>query len=175
MFARGGGPYNRETVTVLRVLSEPDRLDAPARGKLAEALTAAVLDVEVGGDNPVARRGIMVLFEDVERGRWAVGGRFDDEFATPGGRLLVMAQVMEGPWTRERRRALLERLAGALAGALGLDAAALASTWVLLQEIDEGSWGAFGGAISILDLVEPAGFAAEQRGDIERRVPRTPR
>ena len=58
-------------MTVLRVYSEEGTLDDGSRSALAEALTAAVLDVEVGSDNPLARTGIMVLFDEVRPGRWA--------------------------------------------------------------------------------------------------------
>ena len=63
-------------MTVVRVISEPGRLDDASRAKLAESLTSAVLDIEVGSDNPAARRGIMVLFIEQPAERWAVGGRF---------------------------------------------------------------------------------------------------
>ncbi|MCI0849940.1 MAG: tautomerase family protein, partial [Chloroflexi bacterium] len=73
-------------MTVVRVISEPGRLDDASRAKLAESLTSAVLDVEVGSDNPAARRGIMVLFHEQPAERWAVGGRFDDTHVAGAGR-----------------------------------------------------------------------------------------
>lgn len=159
-------------MTVLRVISEPGRLDAGTRERFAEALTATVLHVEVGSDNPVARTGIMVLFDEVPKDRWAVGGRLDDKYVSKGGRLLILAQAMQGVWTEERRKALIEGFSQAVCSTLGLDASprTLGSTWVLFHEIPDGSWGAFGSAISIRALIEPAGFGAAQREDIERTV-----
>ncbi len=63
-------------MTVVRIVSEPGRLGEEQRAELAESLTKAVLDVEVGSDNEVARRGIMVLFDEQSSDTWAVGGRF---------------------------------------------------------------------------------------------------
>ena len=154
-------------MTVVRVISEPGRLDDASRAKLAESLTSAVLDVEVGSDNPAARRGIMVLFHEQPAERWAVGGRFDDTHVAGGGRLLITTQAMEGVWTADRRRQLIERYYQALSGALdiGSDRSLLGSCWVLFSQIEDGSWGAFGGALRLLDILAPAGFAEEQSAD----------
>lgn len=161
-------------MTVVRVVSEPGRFDAERRAELAEALTKAVLDIEVGSDNEVARRGIMVLFDEQSSDRWAVGGRFDDRYVASGGRILIRTQVMEGVWTAQRRRALIARISAAIASTLGIgeDRAALATCWVLFDTIDDGSWGAMGGPISLLDLLEPGGFAAEQAADARSELTR---
>ena len=161
-------------MTVLRVISEPGKFDEATRATLAEALTMAVLDVEVGSDNEVARRGIMVLFDEQPASAWAVGGRFDDRYVAPGGRILVRAQVMDGVWTSARRTQLIERISKAIAAALGLgeDRGALASCWVLFDTIDDGSWGAMGGPISLLDLLEPGRFAEAQAADARRTLER---
>ena len=152
-------------MTVVRVISEPGRFDDASRGKLAESLTSAVLEVEVGSDNAAARRGIMVLFDEHPAERWAVGGRFDDTHVAGGGRLLIMTQAMEGVWTAERRKQLIERYYEALCDALDLDRSLLGSCWVLFSEIEDGSWGAFGGALRLLDILAPGGFAEEQSAD----------
>ena len=154
-------------MTVVRVISEPGRLDDAGRGRLAESLTRAVLDVEVGSDNPAARSGIMVLFHEQPAERWAVGGRFDDTHVAGGGRLLITTQAMEGVWTAERRKQLIERYYQALCDALDLDRSLLGSCWVLFSQIEDGSWGAFGGALRLLDILAPAGFAEEQTADAQ--------
>ncbi len=161
-------------MTVVRVVSEPGRIDEEQRAELAESLTIAVLDVEVGSDNEVARRGIMVLFDEQPSDVWAVGGRFDDRYVSSGGRILIRTQVMDGVWTAQRRRALIERFSEAVAATIGVgeDRAALGTCWVLFDTIDDGSWGAFGGPISLLDLVEPGGFAAEQAADARNELNR---
>ncbi len=154
-------------MTVVRVISEPGRFDDTSRGKLAESLTSAVLDVEVGSDNPAARSGIMVLFHEHPTERWAVGGRFDGTHVAGGGRMLITTQAMEGVWTEERRKQLIERYYEALCDALDLgpDRSLLGSCWVLFSQIEDGSWGAFGGALRLLDILAPGGFADEQSAD----------
>lgn len=161
-------------MTVVRVISEPGRLDDTSRSKLAESLTRAVLDVEIGSDNPAARRGIMVLFDEQPAERWAVGGRFDDAHVAGGGRLLITTQAMEGVWTEERRKQLIERYYEALSEALGLgpDRSLLGSCWVLFSQIEDGSWGAFGGALRLLDILAPGGFAEEQTADARELLTR---
>ena len=161
-------------MTVVRVVSEPGRFNEEHRAELAESLTKAVLDVEVGSDNEVARRGIMVLFDEQPSDTWAVGGRFDDRYVASGGRILIRTQVMDGVWTAQRRRALIERFSAAVASTIGTgeDRAALATCWVLFDTIDDGSWGALGGPISLLDLLEPGGFAAEQAADARKELAR---
>ena len=151
-------------MTVVRVLSEPGRLNDDAREKLAEALTSVVLDVEVGSDNAAARTGIMVLLEEQPTNRWAVGGRFDDRHVSKGGRLLVTTQVMAGVWTEPRRRQLIQRFCEAISEALdfGNDRSLMGSCWILLEQIENGSWGAYGGPLNLLDILEPAQFAPEQ-------------
>ncbi len=159
-------------MTVVRVLSEPGRLNDDAREKLAEALTSVVLDVEVGSDNSLARGGIMVLFEEQPTNRWAVGGRFDDRYVSKGGRLLVITRVMAGVWTPPRRRQLIERFSAAISEALdfGSDRSLLGSCWILLEQIENGSWGAYGGPLSLLDLLEPAQFAPEQTASAREQL-----
>ncbi len=151
-------------MTVVRVLSETGRLAEEARNELAESLTKAVLDVEAGADNAGARRGVMVLFDEAPASRWAVGGRFDDTHVSSAGRLLLTVQAMEGVWSAERRRQLIERFSGAISDALklGADRSQLGSCWILFSEIEEGSWGAFGAPISLLDLLEPLGFTPDR-------------
>lgn len=157
-------------MTVVRVLSEPGRLDDAVRGDLAESLTKAVLDVEVGNDSPVVRPGVMVLFNEKETNQWAVGGRFDETYVAGGGRLLVTVQAMEGVWSKERRAQLLERISGAVRDALRLgdDRSVLGTCWILFSEISEGSWGAFGGPLSLLDLLEPGGFTGDRAWDARK-------
>lgn len=158
-------------MTVLRVVTESERLTEAQRTELAESLTAAVLDVEVGVDNPVGRTGVMVLFDEIARGRWAVGGHFDDSFVSPPGRMLIEARVMEGVWTPERRSALLLRFYDAVAKAFGVPRdAAFGTCWVLFQQIEDGGWGALGRPLSITDILSPAGFTADRQEDARRRV-----
>lgn len=144
------------------------RLGDAARGELAEALTAATLDVEVGADTDAVRPGIMVLFEEIEKGRWAVGGKFDDTYAGSGGRILITLDAMEGVWTGARRKALIERYSEAVASAVGVDGP-IPSSWVIVREIRDGSWGAMGTAVTIENFL-PLGFTDDRARDARQTV-----
>jgi len=135
---------------------------------LAEALTGVTLAVEVGADTDAVRPGIMVLFEEVERDRWAVGGRFDDRYSGQGGRILITLDAMEGVWTEARRKALIEGYSRAAADAVGSEGP-IASCWVIVREIRDGSWGAMGTAVKIENFL-PLGFTEDRADDARKTV-----
>ena len=155
-------------MSVIRVCTEPERLDDAARVVLAEALTAATLAVEVGVDNAAVRPGIMVMFDEVATHFWAVGGTFDDTYSGPGGRILITLDAMEGVWTEARRKELIERYTHAAAQAVGSQSS-LANCWVIIREIRDGSWGAMGTAVKIEQLVS-LGFTEDRAADARQTV-----
>ena len=155
-------------MSVIRVCTEPDRLDDEKRANLAEALTAATLAVEVGADTEAVRPGIMVLFDEMPKDRWAVGGKFDDTYSGRHGRILITLDAMEGVWTEARRKDLIERYSQATANADGSDDP-MASCWVLIREIRDGSWGAMGTALKIERLL-PLGFSDDRASDARQTV-----
>ncbi len=155
-------------MSVIRVCTEPARLGDDARGALAEALTAATLAVEVGADTDAVRPGIMVLFDELPKNRWAVGGRFDDSYSGPGGRILITLDAVEGVWTEARRKDLIERYSKAAADAVGSDGP-IASCWVIIREIRDGSWGAMGTAVRIENFL-PLGFTEDRVDDARQTV-----
>jgi len=155
-------------MSVIRVCTEPGRLNDGVRGDLAEALTAATLAVEVGADTDAVRPGIMVLFDEMPKDRWAVGGKFDDTYSAPGGRILITLDAMEGVWTEARRKDLIERYSQAAANAVGSDTP-IASCWVIIREIRDGSWGAMGTAVKIENFL-PLGFTEDRAADARRTI-----
>ena len=76
-------------MSVAQVYADAGRIGREQRAQLAETLTKAIMEVEVGVDNPAARSGIMVMFHEVPEDAWAVGGSFDTKFLGAGGRVLV--------------------------------------------------------------------------------------
>ncbi len=155
-------------MSVIRVCTEPGRFDDEARSTLAEALTAATLTVEVGADTDAVRPGIMVLFDELPKNRWAVGGSFDDTYAGSGGRILITLDAMEGVWTEARRKDLIERYSQAAAHAVGGEGS-VANCWVIIREIRDGSWGAMGTALKIEKLL-PFGFSEDRANDAKQTV-----
>ncbi|MFF3849769.1 4-oxalocrotonate tautomerase family protein [Streptomyces sp. NPDC002328] len=153
-------------MTIITVNAPKGRLSLEQRRQLAETLTDAVLVPEVGQPAPAARVGFQVHFVERERDIMAIGGRLLAD-AGPGLDVMVIdVAVMDAAWQPEVRAEVIERVLAALAAACGLAEPAPA-WWVNFRVIDEGSWGASGGVLSVLPLLE-SGVFTEERGKAVR-------
>jgi phenylpyruvate tautomerase PptA (4-oxalocrotonate tautomerase family) len=153
-------------LTIITVSTPTGRLTGDQRRVLAQTLTDAVLVPEVGHLAPPARVGFQVHFRELEADAIAIGGALvSDQTQTPDVMTIVVA-VMDADWNREIRQEVIHRLLAAMAEACGLDAPAPA-WWVNFRVIDEGSWGASGGVLSILSLLETGVFTPD-RADVVR-------
>ncbi|KUM76202.1 tautomerase enzyme [Streptomyces curacoi] len=124
-------------------------------------MTDAVLVPEVGQPAPAARVGFQVHFVERDRDMMAIGGRL---LADAGQELDVMVidlAVMDAAWQPDVRAEVIERVLAALAAACGLEKPS-PTWWVNFRVIDEGSWGASGGVLSVLPLLESGVFTAER-------------
>ncbi|WP_244181633.1 tautomerase enzyme [Streptomyces curacoi] len=116
---------------------------------------------EVGQPAPAARVGFQVHFVERDRDMMAIGGRL---LADAGQELDVMVidlAVMDAAWQPDVRAEVIERVLAALAAACGLEKPS-PTWWVNFRVIDEGSWGASGGVLSVLPLLESGVFTAER-------------
>ena len=148
-------------MTVITVNTTTDRLSREQRRVLAETLTDAVLVPEVGQFAPAARAGFQVHFVEREPDMMAIGGRL---LADAGPELDVMVidvAVMDADWRQDVRAQVIERVLAAMADACGLDRPA-PGWWVNFRVIDEGSWGASGGVLSVLSLLGSGVFTEEK-------------
>lgn len=148
-------------MTIVTVNTPKGRLTLEQRRELAKTLTDAVLVPEVGQLAPAARVGFQVHFVERERDMMAIGGRL---LADAGPELDVMAidvAVMDAAWHPDVRAEVIERVLAALAAACGLEKPAPA-WWVTFRVIDEGSWGASGGVLSVLPLLDSGVFTQER-------------
>lgn len=68
---------------------------------------------------------------------------------------------MDADWRQEVRTQVVERVLAAMTDACGLDKPAPA-WWVNFQVIDQGSWGASGGVLSVLSLLDSGVFTEEK-------------
>lgn len=146
-------------MTVIIVRHPSGRIDLEHRRTLAQTLTDAVLDVECGAITPAARFGFQVHFEELALDQIAIGGRLLAD--QPADVMLVDIAVMDGHWPDSARAAVIENVLSELARGLGVDTPS-PSWWVNFRTIDEGSWGAGAGVVSMLDLLAP-GIFSEQR------------
>lgn len=143
-------------MTVIAVYAPAGRIDVEARRALATSLTDAVLEVECGVVTEVARLGFQVHFRQLADDELAIGGVLLAD--RPVDALLVDVAVMDGSWPPEARATVITNVLAALARDLRLDAPS-SSWWVNFRTIDEGSWGAEAGVVSMLDLLAPGIFS----------------
>ena len=150
-------------MTVIVVRHPGGRIDLEQRRVLARTLTDAVLEVECGAVTAAARYGFQVHFHELATDRIAIGGRLlADE---PVDALVVDVAVMDGSWSPAARTAVIENVLDALREGLGADEAS-SSWWVNFRTIDEGSWGAGTGVVSMLDLLALGIFTDERADEI---------
>ncbi len=147
------------TVTVPEV-----RITKVQRKELSTSLTDAVLTVELGQFEPLARLGFQVHFRELPKDSMAINGTLISE--ADADVMVIDVAVMDGHWPQADRAQVILNLYDALTNALKMGAPS-PNWWVQFRTINEGSWGANGGVISILDLLE-TGVFTEQKADAIR-------
>jgi len=148
-------------MTVITVYAPTGRLSLEQRRTLARTLTDAVLVPEVGRFEPAARVGFQVHFVEREPDMMAIGGALLADAGAPADAMVIDVAVMDADWSREVRATVIERIMAAMTEACGLQAPSPA-WWGLFRVIEEGSWGAGGEALSVLDLLDDRVFTAER-------------
>lgn len=131
--------------------------------ELAEKMTAVLLDIEGGADTPGGRSIAWVLLHELDNDKWAIGGRFDQTYASAAGKFLVDVEVPEGSMTQERKSQVHAGVNGAileLTGTAGVPQAGR-SVWVRVSEIPEGHWGTSGKTASVTGIATIAGVDLE--------------
>jgi len=156
-------------VTIITVNTPVDRITAAQRCELAETLTDAVLVPELGQFAVQARIGFQVHFVEHAFDKIAIGGRLLIDCTPPPDLATIDIAVMDAAWSAATRRAVIERVLRAMANACGLEQASPA-WWVTFRTIDEGSWGARGGVLSIRDLLASGAFSSERITEIHQRM-----
>lgn len=148
-------------MTVITVTTPAGRLSLAQRRLLAESLTDAVLEPEIGQHVPAARMGFQVHFLDLPADCMAIGGQLLSDQDPPRDIITVRIAVMNAAWPAKVRAEVIRNVLARLAEACGLQAPA-PTWWVNFEIIDEGSWGSRGGVLSILQLLESGVFTPER-------------
>ncbi|MDF0520312.1 tautomerase enzyme [Bradyrhizobium yuanmingense] len=144
-------------MTIITVTAPAGRLGLPQRRQLAESLTDAVLEPEVGQRAPAARMGFQVHFHDLPPDSMAIGGRLLCDQDKPRDIITVNIAVMNAAWPAEVRAEVIRNVLARLAEACGMPAPS-PTWWVNFEIINEGSWGSRGGVLSILQLLDSGVF-----------------
>ncbi|MCK1734939.1 tautomerase enzyme [Bradyrhizobium sp. 138] len=148
-------------MTIITVTAPAGRLSLTQRRRLAETLTDAVLEPEIGQHVPAARMGFQVHFHELPADCMAIGGQILSDQDTPRDIITVRIAVMNAAWPAEVRAEVIRNVLARLAEACGMLTPA-PTWWVIFEIIDEGSWGSRGGVLSILQLLETGVFTPER-------------
>jgi len=156
-------------MTIITVRAAEGRISAQQRARLAESLTDAVLVPEIGQFVAAARAGFQVHFPELAADCMAIGGKLVSESGADV--ITIDVAVMDGDWPPTVRKDVISNILAALVSALDANAPST-SWWVTFRIIDEGSWGARGDVLSILDLLETGMFTPEKAQAICARIGR---
>lgn len=148
-------------MTIITVTAPAGRLSLTQRRRLAETLTDAVLEPEIGQHVPAARMGFQVHFHELPADCMAIGGQILSDQDTPRDIITVRIAVMNAAWPAEMRAEVIRNVLARLAEACGMQTPA-PTWWVNVEIIDEGSWGSRGGVLSILQLLETGVFTPKR-------------
>ena len=152
-------------LTIITVTAPAGRLGLAQRRRLAESLTDAVLEPEIGQLLPAARMGFQVHFHDLPADCMAIGGRLLSDQDPPRDIITITIAVMNAAWPAAVRAEVIRNVLARLAEACDMPAPA-PTWWVNFEIIEEGSWGSRGGVLSILQLLETGVFTPERANAI---------
>ena len=156
-------------MTLIAVTTPERRFTLEQRRRLAESLTDAVLVPEVGQHAPAARIGFQGHFIERPAEFMAIGGRLLADISPAPDVIVVNISVMNAAWPPEVRKAVIEGVLACLAEVCDMDKPS-PTWWVTFQVIDERSWGALGGVLSILDLLNSGFFTPEREAMIRQEL-----
>ncbi len=132
-------------------------LEPAARAKLVEDLTTSLLRAERAPDTDFFRNVTWVYLHELPEYAVNAAARPVEE---PTFR--VMVTTPEGALSDRRRAEMVEAGTNAVLEAAGLSPEDSLRVWVVMREIDEGSWGAAGQVVQFKQLVEAAKKEREQ-------------
>jgi phenylpyruvate tautomerase PptA (4-oxalocrotonate tautomerase family) len=130
-----------------------------ARAKLVDDLTTALLRAERAPDTDFFRSITWVYLHELPAHAVNTSGR-----PTEQPIFRVMVTTPEGALSDRRRAEMVEAGTAAVLEAAGLTQEDSMRVWVIMREVDEGSWGAAGQVIQFKQLVEAAKAEREQAG-----------
>ena len=156
---------------LIQVYHPQDSLSPERRVALAEQLTHVIVEIEggAGADGPKARAIAWVMFHEVAKDAWAIGGVFDDTYVSPPGKFLIRVYVPEGSLSRERKAMVHKAVDDAFYDVFALGEPPekrWPSIFVHIHEWGEGNVGAFGKSHGLADI---GGYVGVGNAEIRAR------
>jgi phenylpyruvate tautomerase PptA (4-oxalocrotonate tautomerase family) len=148
---------------VMNVRYPAGGLGEAAKADLAKRLTEVLVRMEGGANTYGGRAFAWVLFTEVPKGDWWVGGTTDDGFVYTPGRFLVHVTIPEGYMNQAHKSEVHDWVNEAILAATGAAGTADAgkSILVVIDEVPEGNWGCAGRSISLESIANTVGMPTD--------------
>ncbi|HEY0234376.1 MAG TPA: tautomerase family protein [Afipia sp.] len=134
-------------------------LDKASKADLAKRLTDVLIRMEGGANTHGGRAFASVLFSELPKGDWWVGGVADDSFVSAPGRFLVNVTIPEGYMNADHKSEVHAWVNEAILAATHADKATGSSILVVINEVTEGNWGNAGHPISLESIADSVGMS----------------
>lgn len=148
---------------IMKVHYGAGQLDASSKAEVARRLTDVLLRMEGGANTRGGRAFAWVMFSELPRSDWWVGGDTDAGYVTDPGKFLVTVTIPEGYMNAAHKnevhawvvQAILSAIDTAQAPGVG------ASILVVINEVTEGNWSSAGQPISLERIADSVGLAKD--------------
>jgi phenylpyruvate tautomerase PptA (4-oxalocrotonate tautomerase family) len=145
---------------VLQVHFPAGSLIEERKATLAQRLTDVLLTMEGGAKTRAGRAFATVLFTEVPKSDWWVGGSTDSTYVAPPGKFLVRVSVPEGYMNNSHKSDVHSAVNAAICDVAGDGSPNQgANVLVIIDEVPEGNWGARGQTISLAMIADAVGLA----------------
>lgn len=125
-----------------------DTLTDEQQSQLTEELTDTMLEVEgASPDNDMARSITWVFIDEYEPEAWTIGGNETTNLAFD-----ATVTVPEGSLDQEGKERMVEAVTDVLSN-VDVSNFDLMKTWVIINEVPDGNWGAAGAIFRYEDIV----------------------
>ncbi|MDI7865137.1 tautomerase family protein [Rhizobiaceae bacterium n13] len=134
-------------------------IDDGAKADLATRLTEVLIKMEGGANTHGGRAFAWVIFTEIARTDFWVGGARDDTFIATPGPFLVHVTIPEGYMNAGHKSEVHAWVNDAILATLHARDAHKSSILVVIDEVPEGNWGAAGQTISLESIADAVGMS----------------
>lgn len=125
------------------------------RALLCEEVTQVAIAVEQIGNDPRQRSLCWTLIDEVASGGWTCGGVDISAQAIP---CIVQVKVPGGVLDEAMRGEYVQRLHQAVSRSRAVNDPRIIMTSIILDEVNDGFWGANGAIWQLADFIQAAGY-----------------